>query len=117
MPKCGACGWTFSERTLTKHADTACGEEDVKAMSNEIYLLIADTITALKNEEESPNIEQVIEGLADTFKGYDPDFDRVQFLNDCELAVADVKAMSKPRPELDDVIRQIEEDNGVDINV
>jgi len=56
MPKCGACGWTFSERTLTKHAETACGEEDVKAMS-------------------------------------------------------------RPRPELDDVIRQIEEDNGVDINV
>ena len=31
MPKCGACGWSFSERTLTKHAQSACGEEDVKA--------------------------------------------------------------------------------------
>ena len=30
-PKCGACGWTFSERTLTTHAQTACGEEDIKA--------------------------------------------------------------------------------------
>jgi hypothetical protein len=30
-PTCGACGWTFSERTLTKHAETACGEEDSKA--------------------------------------------------------------------------------------
>jgi len=31
MPKCGVCGWSFSERTLTKHAETACGEEDIKA--------------------------------------------------------------------------------------
>jgi hypothetical protein len=31
MPRCGACGWSFSERTLTKHAQSACGEEDVKA--------------------------------------------------------------------------------------
>ena len=30
-PRCGACGWSFSERTLTKHAETACGEEDIKA--------------------------------------------------------------------------------------
>jgi len=31
MPKCGSCGWSFSERTLAKHAETACGEEDSKA--------------------------------------------------------------------------------------
>ena len=30
MPKCGACGWEFSARTLTKHAETPCGEEDGK---------------------------------------------------------------------------------------
>lgn len=30
-PRCGACGWTFSERTMAKHAYTPCGEEDVKA--------------------------------------------------------------------------------------
>jgi len=27
MPKCGVCGWSFSDRTLTKHAETPCGEE------------------------------------------------------------------------------------------
>ena len=31
MPRCGACGWSFSDRTLMKHAETACGVEDVKA--------------------------------------------------------------------------------------
>lgn len=31
MPKCGVCGWNFSDRTLTKHAETVCGEEDSKA--------------------------------------------------------------------------------------
>ena len=56
MPKCGACGWEFSERTLTKHAETACGEEDSKA---------------------------------------------------------GVKTYA---PEIDDIIRQIEEDKGEDIN-
>jgi hypothetical protein len=30
-PRCGVCGWSFSERTLTKHAETACGQEDIKA--------------------------------------------------------------------------------------
>ena len=34
MPKCGVCGWTFSDRTLTKHAQTACGEEDIKAANS-----------------------------------------------------------------------------------
>lgn len=33
MPKCGVCGWSFSERTLVTHAQTACGEEDSKASS------------------------------------------------------------------------------------
>ena len=31
MPKCGVCGWSFSDRTLTKHAETACGLEEEKA--------------------------------------------------------------------------------------
>ena len=31
MPKCGVCGWTFSDRTLMKHAETPCGEESEKA--------------------------------------------------------------------------------------
>jgi len=31
MPKCGVCGWSFSDRTLTKHAETACGLDEEKA--------------------------------------------------------------------------------------
>lgn len=31
MPKCGVCGWSFSDRTLMKHAETPCGEESEKA--------------------------------------------------------------------------------------
>ena len=52
-----------------------------------IYLLIADTITACKNEEDT-SIENVIESLVLAFKDNDPNFDYVQFLNDCELAEA-----------------------------
>jgi hypothetical protein len=61
-----------------------------RSMTREMYLLIADTITAVKNEFESPAIQIVVEALADAFEGYDPHFDRVQFLNDCELAEATV---------------------------
>jgi hypothetical protein len=50
-----------------------------------IYLLIADTITACKNEEDT-SIENVIESLALAFKDNDPNFDYVQFFKDCELA-------------------------------
>jgi hypothetical protein len=60
-------------------------------MSNEIYLLVADTITAVKNENRIPSIEQVIEALAESFQDYDASFNRVQFLNDCELAEAQEK--------------------------
>ena len=59
-------------------------------MNREMYLLIADTITAVKNESEAPTIDNVVEALADAFEGYDPHFDRVIFLNDCELAEASV---------------------------
>lgn len=57
-------------------------------MKNEIYLLIADTITALKNEGGSASLDEVVDSLADAFEGFDPYFDRVQFLSDCELAEA-----------------------------
>ncbi len=57
-------------------------------MRSNIYLLVADTITAVKNESERPSIEEVIEALAEAFQDNDPNFDRVQFLSDCELAVA-----------------------------
>lgn len=59
-------------------------------MNRELYLLIADTITAVKNDFQSEAIDIVVEALADAFKDYDPEFDRVQFLNDCELAEANV---------------------------
>lgn len=53
-------------------------------MKIEDYLLIADTITALKNDGVEVS-DTVVEALADAFEGYDPYFDRVQFLSDCEL--------------------------------
>lgn len=52
MPKCGICGWNFSERTLTKHADTPCGEEDSKAPTRPYEPEIDDLI---KMEEEFYN--------------------------------------------------------------
>ena len=59
-------------------------------MNREFYLLIADTITAVKNDFESEGIDIVVEALAEAFKDYDPEFDRVQFLNDCEIVEANV---------------------------
>ena len=50
MPKCGVCGWSFSERTLTKHAETMCGLEDEKA-GRVIYLPEIDDL--IRMEEES----------------------------------------------------------------
>ena len=48
MPKCGACGWTFSERTLATHAQTACGEEDVKAKVRPYEPAMNDIVRALE---------------------------------------------------------------------
>lgn len=62
-------------------------------MSKELYLLIADTITAVKNDSvggKPPTIDEVVRALAESFRDNDPDFDFVQFLNDCELAEATV---------------------------
>jgi hypothetical protein len=50
MPRCGVCGWQFSERTLTKHAETVCGEEDSKA-GRVTYSPEVDDL--IKIEEES----------------------------------------------------------------
>lgn len=50
MPKCGVCGWTFSDRTLTKHAETPCGEESEKAEPRSYAPEIDDLI---RMEEES----------------------------------------------------------------
>ncbi len=59
-------------------------------MTREMYLLIADTITAVKNENKAPTIDEVVRALAESFRDNDPDFDFVQFLNDSELAEATV---------------------------
>ena len=59
-------------------------------MKIEEYLLIADTITAMKNDGEPVTLDDVVEALANAFEQNDPDFDRVQFLTDCELAEAEV---------------------------
>ena len=49
MPKCGVCGWSFSDRTLMKHAETPCGEESEKAGRMPYAPEIDDLI---KQEEE-----------------------------------------------------------------
>ncbi len=50
MPKCGVCGWSFSDRTLTKHAESVCGMEEKKADRVAYSPEIDDLI---KMEEES----------------------------------------------------------------
>ena len=51
MPKCGVCGWNFSARTLTKHAETACGEEDSKAPSVRYAPELDDLIRQAEEDE------------------------------------------------------------------
>ena len=50
MPKCGVCGWTFSDRTLMKHAETPCGEENEKAGK---YLPEVDDLIKQLEEEQA----------------------------------------------------------------
>lgn len=62
-------------------------------MKREDYLLIADTLTAVENESFDGfiTIETVATALANAFAEHPdkyPQFDKVQFLNDCELAEA-----------------------------
>jgi len=47
-PRCGACDWNFSDRTLMKHAETPCGEESEKAGK---YLPEIDDL--IKQQEEA----------------------------------------------------------------
>ena len=51
MPKCGVCGWSFSERTLATHAQTACGEEDSKAGAKPYAPEIDDIIKMIEEGE------------------------------------------------------------------
>jgi hypothetical protein len=55
-------------------------------MNREEYLMIADVLSGIAHDEQGMPVtmEVVAQELADTFKQYDSDFDRVQFLNDCE---------------------------------
>ena len=54
MAKCGSCGWSFSARTLTKHAETACGEEDSKAPAVR-YAPELDDLIKMEEEDEQGN--------------------------------------------------------------
>lgn len=56
-------------------------------MKQKDFLLIADTMTAIANDldDKTLTLEMVAIGLADSFADF-PEFDRVQFLSDCELA-------------------------------
>jgi hypothetical protein len=66
-PRCGSCGWSFSDRTLMKHAETPCGEESEKAgrvmsspeiddYASQIQSSVPErTINDIKREEEESN--------------------------------------------------------------
>ena len=66
-PRCGVCGWSFSDRTLMKHAETPCGEESEKAgrvmsspeiddYASQIQSSVPErTINDIKREEEESN--------------------------------------------------------------
>ena len=49
-PRCGSCGWQFSERTLAKHAETPCGEESEKASRMPYSPEIDDLIRSIEEE-------------------------------------------------------------------
>ena len=51
MPKCGVCGWSFSDRTLMKHAETPCGEESEKAEPR-LYAPEIDDLIRMEEESE-----------------------------------------------------------------
>jgi hypothetical protein len=48
MSKCGVCGWSFSGWALSKHAETACGEEDIKAEVRPYEPAVNDLVRALE---------------------------------------------------------------------
>lgn len=52
MPKCGVCGWSFSDRTLAKHAETPCGEEGEKAQARAYAPEIDDLIRQMEESYE-----------------------------------------------------------------
>jgi hypothetical protein len=52
MPKCGACGYTFSDRTIVKHAEGVCGVEDTKAPSRPFSPEVDDLIKQMEESNE-----------------------------------------------------------------
>jgi hypothetical protein len=50
MPRCGSCGWEFSNYTLTKHAYTPCGEEDRKAPAQRYSPELDDLIRSMEED-------------------------------------------------------------------
>ena len=46
MPKCGACGWEFSERTLVKHGEVC--EDDIKAGAKPYEPAVNDIIREIE---------------------------------------------------------------------
>ena len=55
-------------------------------MNREEYLLIADVLSGINHDEEGEPVtmEVVAEELAEAFREHDTNFNRVQFLTDCE---------------------------------
>ena len=55
-------------------------------MNREEYLMIADVLSGIAHSEEAEpaTLEVVVQDLAEAFEQHDVEFDRVQFLNDCE---------------------------------
>ena len=55
------------------------------------YLKIADLFTCLQQDKVTnfSEIENLVEAIADKFKSLDTAFDKVQFLNDCQLLEAE----------------------------
>ena len=55
-------------------------------MTREEYLLIADVLSGINHDEEGQPVtmDVVAEELALAFREHDANFDKVQFLTDCE---------------------------------
>jgi hypothetical protein len=55
-------------------------------MNREEYLMIADVLSGIAHSKEGDpaTMEVIVQDLAEAFEQHDSDFNRVQFLNDCE---------------------------------
>ena len=62
-PRCGVCGWSFSDRTLMKHAETPCGEESEKAGRVMSSPEIDDYASQLQGERVLPEADDIIKQI------------------------------------------------------